>query len=377
MDQARDDQADSEKEARSTSAQAREGATRAETEPPRGRDQAVVAEEDPQRTDAERMGGTDPGIDAGLGGPGRMDESIDLAEVAPDGSSFGRGLTSPTGEAIGGGIADSIEGRAAGLGGSSLGRGLNFDPASASNERDLGRALSAQDGSSVSAVPRDPATGMPMGRDRDLDPPSPPTNRADDPNWDGPVDEKYPTNRFEDPNYDGSDEQAPPMTGRDQDPTDEEQGDDIVGPGYAQPDPTGGDDVITGESVAAAVKAHAAGGDPGIFRPTEEAAMTGYATNLADNDPDNITNYGPDGPQSAEGGANWAPPADLLFDPPPEGGSAGMAGAGAAMADPGAALGGSMIGSSTPDEAPPPPDPPPGEDTGGGPLGPPGGDGEG
>ena len=323
-------------------------------------------------------------IDPTLERPPNLRESVELGD-APDGSSIGGGLTSPTGDAIGGGgLATSIQGRASSFGGDALGRGLNFDPAAGSSDRDLGRALGSHDGSLISAAPRDPVTGMPTG----ADPGTPeyefihgkpmPTNRAEDPNWDGPVDKVYPTNRFEDPNYDGSDDHAPPMTGRDQDPTDEEQGDDIVGPGYAQPDPNAGDDVVTGEALAAAVRIN----DPGVYaQPTQDgddSAGTAAAVARASvvNDPQQVTNYGPEGPQTVDVGDNWAPPVDTLFDPPPESGSAGMLGGESAMADPAAAFGGaSVIGSSTPEEAPPPPDPPPGEDPDQGPLGPPGGGG--
>jgi hypothetical protein len=136
-----------------------------------------------------------------------------------------------------------------------------------------------------------------------------------------------------------------------------------------KPDPTGGYDVITQSTIDAAIKVN----NPDVYaQPTQDGETHDVAASVARaaaaNDPDQLTNYGPEGEQTVEVGANWAPPPDTIFDPPPDA---------SAMGDAGAAIGGSMVGSTGETEFPPPPDPPPGGDDGGdgGPIGPPGGDG--
>lgn len=316
----------------------------------RVREREILLEEDHASLETG-LSGID---DAKLADPPDLRDTVEVGNIAPDGSSVGRGgLTDPTGADIGGDKpADELDARAGGVGDGALG-GSRLDPLGMLDSTDVGlptdreieQAISRADGSWVSAAPIDPATGMQTGRDRDLDPPEPPTGR------------------HEDPSYDGEHEHAPPMTGRDQDPTDDEQGDDIVGPGYAQPDPEAGYDVVTGADVEVALRTQ---GIAPYAQPTEDdQGSEAIDVNLSwagqANDP-RITNYGPDGPQNVEVGEGWAPPPDGIFDPPPE----------SAMADAGVAFeGGSLIGSSTPEGEPDPPPTPPGDDPGGDPWSPP------
>ena len=282
------------------------------------------------REGATRAIDTDP-LASTLDVPPRLPEMTDVSNAAPTGSSTGS-LTDPLGSGLGGSsLAGGLRGRAEALGGDALGRGVDLDLGSLGRDRNVERAISNRDGSQI-------GMGVEIG---------PITVIVNEPiEFDISPEMDVEIGDIDVVNPAGS-------------------GDEIIEPGYAQPDPTSGDEVITGESAAAAVRAHA-GGDPGISRPTEEASVTGYATNLADNDPQNITNYGPEGPQNVEVGDNWAPPSDGIFDPPPEA-SAAMAGGEMAMADPAAAMGGSVIGSGVPEDFPPPPDPPPGDE----PVGPP------
>lgn len=340
-------------------------------------------------------------IDPRLERPPDLRESVEVADVAPDGSSIGGGLTSPTGESLGAGrrIQDSFEGALGGRGGrgveshlsplsdssgpdADLG-GFGPDPRKGGTDRhfalvnemrgadgkpDLSREeydetyggagtvpLGEIDWGMVSRIQDETMTEMYMNSIRDDGVAATFADEDGKSAAEAMVEEDHAT-------FWG-------LGSGDDDEVDEEE----------QPDPTAGDDVITGESIATAIRVN----DPGVYaQPTQDGDSAGTAAAVARasaaNDPQQLTNYGPEGPQTVGVGDNWTPPVDTLFDPPPEGASADMLGAQSALADPGAALGGgSLIGSSTPDEAPPPPDPPPGEDPDQGPLGPPEGGGEG
>jgi len=318
----------------------REGVTRAidPDEIELRHDRAVVEDDNAARVQAD-IAGFD--ADRELARPPAFPESLDVTSIAPDGSAIGGSkLTSPTGDPIGGGglLAD-IQSRAGALGGDAL-SGSRLDPLGMLGGQGVtsgrsgapGGSLQAHDGSQVSM-------GVEIGEGTVITP--------------KPMGVEI---------GEGTVITPKPMgveigEGRVIPPNDDEK-----------PAPDGGDDVITGESIAAAIKTN----DPGVYAQTTEdsGASSGNATSLAwagaENDP-RLTNYGPEGPQNVEVADNWAPPTDGIFDPPAEGASAGMVGAESATADPAAALGGSVIGSSTPDDFPPPPDPPPGDNPDDGP----------
>jgi len=262
----------------------REGVTRAidPDEIELRRDRAVVEDDNNAARVHADIAGFDP--DRELDRPPDFPESLDVATVAPDRTTVPGGtsqLTDPLGQTIGGGrsVSDSVKAGLGGLGGAPD-RGLDFDLTSpgtqdqdsreTTGDPSVDRAISEHDGSQYSADPIDPATGMQTGPDPDLEPP------------------ENPTGRHEDPNYDGKDEHAPPMTGRSEDPTDPEQGDDIVGPGNAMENPEGDG---TGESVT------------NLERVT---VMQGSQVQPSNN---------PDDPATGVSTEGWIPPADLVTMP--------------------------------------------------------------
>lgn len=95
--------------------------------------------------------------------PPDLPESVDVTNVAPDGTRFDRTITSPTGEVIdGSGMSDAIQSRAGALGGDALGRGIDFDPTSpgtdasgpggqeTTGDPSVDRAIMGRDGSLIS-----------------------------------------------------------------------------------------------------------------------------------------------------------------------------------------------------------------------------------
>jgi hypothetical protein len=307
-----------------------------------------------------------PVSDPKLDQPPRLPESGDVSGVGPDGSSLAtRGtFTSPTGATIGGStLSDDVEARGADFGGNV--RGSRLDPlgmldARESGElgeptdRELADAVSAHDGShaawgvSIGGIGYDSGGGTALGVG--VGPVEVHVSQED-------IDAitSYPERTI------GAMEQKVQ-----EDLAAIESAWDAVtgGDESSRPDPTGGDDVITHNAAEAAVKLN----NPGVYaQPSqhgdETATAAAVARAAATNNPDKLTNYGPEGEQTVEVGANWAPPPDTIFDPPPD--------ASASMADAGAALSGSSISSTGESDFPPLPDPPPGGEDGGGPAGPP------
>ena len=317
-----------------------------------------AAEDDDSETRVEAQLDRDP-RDPRLDQPPDLPQSGEVSHVAPDGTSIGRGtgFTSPTGESIGGStLSDQVQGRGAELGGDALG-GSRLDPlgmldAGASGDVDglssggpggIDRIVMGRDGSLVSADDDPPPGGLIVrdgdgnvvyeGNSKDFAPA--PALEVIDPDK-GVV---YSVQDFPEPEP----HSGPVVT--------------------EQPDPTGGYDVITQSTIDAALKTN----DPGVYaQPAQDGESHDTAASVARsaalNNPDQVTNYGPEGEQTVEAGANWAPPPDTIFDPPPEA---------SAMADAGAVVGGSVVGSSNEPDFPPPPDPPPGDDPDQGPSGPP------
>jgi hypothetical protein len=313
-----------------------------------------------------------------------VDVDVAAGAAVPDRGTF----TTHTGDMIGasgggGRLADSVESRADELGGASLDRGFGSvdDPfALPGRSAGPGTGFGARDGSQVSS-------GEGSGADDSLSTLNEmrgaqglPDITAD-PSGDGstPDGEGY-YGYGEDGTWQRVDDTGDPgdtsggYWGYGEDGTwqqiDETTGDPPADDGgYYRPDPTGGDAILTGDAARITVQARQGGG---LINPGEndEATDTGAAVARAAmaNNPDKVTNYGPEGEQTVEVGANWAPPPDTIFDPPPDA---------SAMGDASTAVGGSMVGSTGETDFPPPPDPPPGGDDGGGggPMGPPGGDG--
>ncbi len=403
----------------------REGAVRsADAEELVTRDDGTTAAIDAARIESQPTSD----IDHRLERPPDLRESVDIADVALDGSAIRGGLTSPTGETIGGSSpADEL-----GLGGGALG-GSRLDPLgllggtgqTAGRTGGPGSGLQGKDGSAVSSggpgsdehfntvnemrggsglpdLTRDEYNsafgigGSGGGGGGAMDTGGGGDSRGvmdsvggfgiSDAAWRA-AEEFHTENVVGWVNEYGAAEVFP---ADDDDKSAAEEIQEGLHDSYTnfgsddedvedeeKPDPNAGYDVVTGANVEAAIRVQ---GIAPYAQPTQDDDSSGAMTSVnldwaAPGSDPRLTQYGPDGPQTVEGGT-WAPPSDLIFDPPPEGASAGMAGAGAAMDDPGAALGGaSMIGSSTPDDAPPPPDPPPGDDPDQGPLGPPGGGG--
>lgn len=393
----------------------REGVTRAihEEEIELRRGQAAAA--DSEATSLRPEIGV-ASLDPGLERPPDLPEALDVTSIGPGGRAIGRGsLTDPLGNALGGSTVSSDIRGAGELGGAALG-GSRLDPLGlmggggsiGSSGSDLGGIISANDGSHVSSGGGGPGTDEHFGTVNEIRGARglPDLTRDEyDQQFgnsgsgsgagagDGDSGSGWRPEGISAAAWQAADDfQTENMVGWVKEygaaevfPADDDDKsaaeelqetlhDSYIHPGGEggddededeRPDPTADYDVVTGEALATAVRTN----DPGVYsQPTQDSAsVQGYATNLADNDPDNITNYGPDGPQNVEVGDNWAPPPDLIFDP---------AGADSAMADPAGSMGGSSVfGSSTPDEAPPPPDPPPGDDPDQGPLGPPGGGG--
>jgi hypothetical protein len=306
-------------------------------------------------------------IDPAHDGPPDLPEGFEIPATAPDGSAFGRdaGFTSPMGGSIGGStLASDIEARGSEFGSTRpdpLGT-LSRDPADIGgpSDREIEETIAAHDGSqaswgvSVGGVGYDSGGGMYLGVGV------------------GPVeahvskDEYDAITSFPERQIDAATQAL------ESDLAKLESAWDTVTGGSGdeeRPDPTGGYDVITQSTIDAALKVN----NPDVYaQPTQDGESHDVAASVARaaaaNNPDQVTNYGPEGEQTVEVGDNWAPPPDTLFDPPPDA---------SAMGDAGAAVGGSMVGSTGETDFPPPPDPPPGGDDGGGggPMGPPGGDG--
>lgn len=167
MEQHRDDQAALEKAVADdeSGATLREGITRRFDE-----DRIDTLRSERDLVEEEPVAARDTAFDAGreLEGPPDLRESIDVADVAPDGTALGGGgLTSPTGDAIGGsGLSDAVESGASGLGGDALGRGIDFDLTAAgtndsgpggsesTGDAEVDQAIMGHDGSLFSADPK-------------------------------------------------------------------------------------------------------------------------------------------------------------------------------------------------------------------------------
>ena len=402
----------------------REGVTRAidpdEIELRGGR--AVAEDDDTARLQAD-IAGFDP--ERELAKPPDLPESVDVTNVAPDGTTVPDGtsqLTGAMGETIGGDSGrDSVISGLGGLSVDGLDRGLDYDPLTPGNQDEesrpggrettgdpsVDRAIQSHDGSQfgmdvefgpVTVIRPDPV----VVQGEEMEFPLTPRVQGEEmefplspPGGGGPPG----ASKMENPDADSGDSvtnlgrvtvmqgsQVQPSNNPDDPATGAGSTDNWIPPADLETMPT-----QDGETADTTLTSAATLGSSPLTNPTDPVlgddgiihgvTYDGSGGSGGGDTPESMTARS-GGDASAVGGYAAATSSETNVNnvsvgtatgqvigsaAPALGVESAMADPAAAMADPAAAMGGSVIGSSTPEDFPPPPDPPPADDPDDGP----------